>query len=277
MYSKYLRPLFFTLIGFFLLTGNVYAQLDCSNTFNPGLQGSFNLTPGLCAPVTATIQVRFGMSAFAIGFPYDPNLVQIRVNWNDPADTRINYNATETAPGSHIYEITESFVYPAGPTCTYTPIAFPVYDGAVCSGGSLRQTQTILAYATDNFNGGNLNLNPQLEEVCLGEDVDVIIDDVTTFNCNRGVEPNFPNERIRHMRFIYGDPANPARIPNIEVGGVPVTDNGGNLLFAGGYTAPFIGGSDGFGSIYDTGRSKYDISGPGAYRKHPANICGLRQ
>ena len=39
MYLKYLRPLFFTLIGFFLLTGNSYAQLDCSNAFNPGLQG----------------------------------------------------------------------------------------------------------------------------------------------------------------------------------------------------------------------------------------------
>ena len=49
------------------------------------------------------------------------------------------------------------------------------------------------------------------------------------------------------MRFVYGDPANPARIPNIEVGGVPVTNNAGALLFAGGYTAPLIGGADAFG------------------------------
>ncbi|KXK25748.1 MAG: PKD domain containing protein, partial [Bacteroidetes bacterium OLB12] len=71
--------------------------------------------------------------------------------------------------------------------------------------------------------------------VCRGDNINVIFNDATTFNCNAAYPANYPpnapvqtpNEQVRWQQIVYNTPIGGAKIPNVSVNGVPVTGAGG--------------------------------------------------
>jgi gliding motility-associated-like protein len=129
--------------------------------------------------------------------------------------------------------------------------------------------QTIFAtYDTDKQNSGTLALPPPLvagtDQVCKGNNVNMMFNDNTTLNCRIALEPIVPNQFPRWVRFVYGsqDNGGVGNIPDIRVtlpasmggGTVQITNNDapGSLIFPTGYYPTGAGGNnapDGFGVI----------------------------
>ncbi|MFA0960772.1 PKD domain-containing protein [Roseivirga sp. BDSF3-8] len=216
-----------------LIPGVTMAQLDCNSVFSVGLQGSINHTATTCAPVLGDIEVFFGVKSTALADPaFDPNRIEIEIRWNDEFNTVQRYPAAPHPTLPNYYVVREQFVYAAGSMCTYTPEAYPVYDGVACDGGSIRQVQPLISYGQDNEMGGVVELAPNVHEVCVGNPFTVTFADATFMNCNRSVEAVSPNEDTRWIRFRYGSnlTGDANRIPNMYVDGVQVTDATGALI-----------------------------------------------
>ncbi|MGB3184005.1 MAG: PKD domain-containing protein [Cyclobacteriaceae bacterium] len=209
------------------------AQLDCNSVFSVGLQGSINHTATTCAPVLGDIEVFFGVKSAAQADPtFDPNLIEIEFRWNDEFNTVQRYPASPHPTLPNYYVVRENFVYAAGSMCTYTPEAYPVYNGVVCDGGSIRQVQPLISYGQDNEMSGVVELAPNVHEVCVGNPFSVTFADATFMNCNRAIEAVSPNEDTRWVRFRYGSnlTGDANRIPNLFVDGVQITDASGALI-----------------------------------------------
>ncbi len=219
--------------------------VDCSML--TGVQGiSVDALSGPCAPVSVTITLFWEWSRQARNSINFSNSQYSRIDWGDPANTVANYTLTETALGNGIFQGTRSFTYPlVGTECVYDITAFPVSapQGVQplvwCAGGSATMTQSLTNWNTDNLATGILAINPDLYEVCLGQDFTLTLDDATLFNCRKDIEPNKPNIGPRFVQFVYGTMAG-RQIPNVYVNGVQVTDNAGNVLFPGGYVDPTV-------------------------------------
>ena len=209
--------------------------VDCS--MFTGVQGiSVDALSGTCSPVSVTLSFFWEFTRQARNSIYfREDLNNSRVHWNDPANTRVYTGLTETSPGSRIFESSASFTYPTdGTECVYTPEVYPcVYKYGTgllwCYGGSSLMTQALTNWNTDDRATGQLQITPNPEEVCLGQDFEVIFQDVTDFNCDRTDEPNKPNIGPRYVQFVYGTGSG-RQIPNVFVNGVQVTDNDGNLM-----------------------------------------------
>jgi len=61
------------------------------------------------------------------------------------------------------------------------------------------------------------------DRVCLGTNVNMRFTDLTQLNCRLAVESGVPNQLVRYIRIVYGSQNNAINIPDIRVGGVPVT------------------------------------------------------
>jgi hypothetical protein len=229
-------------------------------------------TPDVCAPVVMNFrQVAYKISlrlrnssAFALyplryntfwgdGSPNDPLLpVQSDlagapspgfVNGVDPAFAG-NPAIVLTARPTKNYPATTT---PVPDICSWDARITPVFNGnAFCP--SIAQNTSFASYDTDNANTGVLNMpfNPPAvgettDRVCLGTNVNMRFTDLTQLNCRLAVESGLPNEIVRYIRIVYGSQNLPTNIPDIRVGGVPVTSNNaaGTHLFP---VNPILGG-----------------------------------
>lgn len=165
---------------------------------------------------------------------------------------RTGLNLASAALGITLVDGSNAFIYPDNTDdCNFQTTHFPIgINTAVysSSGSPTLQRQTQFnSFDYDNQNTGTLNLNPTVvnsDQVCLGTNVSMTFTDASIFNCRgdgtfltpaTGANPATSpiNNQQRWVRIIYGgaNSAVPAsNIPNIQVGGTPVTDASGNLL-----------------------------------------------
>ncbi|NSW45488.1 MAG: PKD domain-containing protein [Bacteroidales bacterium] len=170
---------------------NSYAQ-DCNITS----KANDMLPDKLCAPVTVTWEVTYR------GVNNGGTPVEIVFNWDDGNPVQI-VAATNTNVALKEWKATVVHVYPqGGPSCNYRPEATLRVNGVICT--SSVQQQNVTVWDTDNYNGGHLEINPQIFPICVGNDGTVSFQDVSLWNCVPPVENDNPNDPTRWTQWIYG-------------------------------------------------------------------------
>lgn len=178
-----------------------------------------------CAPVDVTDYT----ITYFFNSAQDPNDIQIRFEWNDPANTVDIVGAGDpgfvTSGGGTEFSATGTFSYPQDENCLFEPAAYIVVNGDICE--TSEQIQLVSSWAKDNNFGGDLAIEPFTWDVCYGNAVvDAVFEDASVFNCNINDEPDNPNRQQRVTQFVYGvnhDPNNTIR--NLEL-----TDENGNIV-----------------------------------------------
>lgn len=192
--------------------------------------GSNKFPVGLCSPVQANV-------TYAIGFTTQvpAGTLELVYNWGDGS-------APESVPlptGLKTYNASRTHNYPAESDCEYLVTMSLRYRGTVCT--STYQVQKISSWRTDEFNGGNVSLispatKTDVHVVCEGEDIDVVFEDKTNWNCNSRYQNaaqdliESPNTESRWQQIIYNTPVAGNKIPGIAVNGVSLTGAGGSDL-----------------------------------------------
>ncbi|MBN2681526.1 MAG: PKD domain-containing protein [Bacteroidales bacterium] len=183
---------------------------------------------GLCAPVTVQWEITYR------GVNDGGTPVEIQVNWDD--GTIEDHAAINTNPALQEWSVIVNHIYPPGGNrCNYNPSATLMVNGVLCT--STIQVQNITVWDTDDENGGNVEINPQVFPVCFGNDAWVVFDDVTLFNCVPPDENDNPNVLTRWTQWVYGTDYT---INNVEVdGGVQAYAYPGNVeIHPGSVTGP---------------------------------------
>ncbi|MCW5912410.1 MAG: gliding motility-associated C-terminal domain-containing protein [Cyclobacteriaceae bacterium] len=154
--------------------------------------------------------------------------------------------------------------YPAAnPTdCSFNFSLTPFVSG-VANCPSITTTTLFATYDTDNANSGTLAMPPSVVNsnlVCLGNNVNMRFTDATALNCRAAIEPIVPNDQARHIRIVYGSQNLGTNIPDIRVGGTPVTSNNaaGTHLFP---ANPVLGGGVGYAPTGAGGIGVPDFNG----------------
>ncbi|MCU4166396.1 PKD domain-containing protein [Carboxylicivirga caseinilyticus] len=148
----------------------------------------------LCAPVTVDWTVTYR------GVNNAGTSVEFIFRWDDgnPAEIipAINTSGNEwTLTYSHVYPI-------AGDKCNYEPNVSLVVNGVECT--SSIQTQNVTVWDTDEYNGGEMAIDPLVFPICVGNDGTVTFVDNSQWNCTPPDENDFINERKRWIQWIYG-------------------------------------------------------------------------
>ena len=194
--KRSLLILFFTVFA----TASVRAQCD-------RLRSTFSIdfsTDQDCAPVEVTqFKITYSFSS-----AQDPGNIQIVYEWHDPTNdvTVVDLssgglvvgggNTTFTASANRLY--TEN-----SGQCTIRPTVSLFINGVQCT--SSIQTQTAFFWGDDEESNAVMAMNPLDWEVCFDNPVvNARFSDVSEFNCNINVEPDHPNDRERHVQFVYG-------------------------------------------------------------------------
>ncbi|OFY36511.1 MAG: hypothetical protein A2W91_02940 [Bacteroidetes bacterium GWF2_38_335] len=163
---------------------------------------------GLCAPVSLSWEVTY-RGVNNAGTP-----VEIQFDWDDGNPVEI-YAAVNTSVPLAEWRITVTHVYPPGGNrCNYNPSATLMVNGVLCT--STIQEQTVTVWDTDEENGGEIQIDPQVFPICVGNDGWVVFDDVSLFNCVPPVENDNPNTYTRWTQWVYGTDYT---IANVEVDG----------------------------------------------------------
>ncbi len=249
-----------------------------------------------CAPVVANFrQWIYRVSllmANSSNFTTLVNDIGLEMNWGDGVvQYPVVYQSTNTGAASTTYfestftggfpcllmamRPTHTYTGPNPTDCTFdykvTPYIYPI-SSHFCF--SAAKTGSFAYYDTDNTNSGTLVMpyNPPgagetTDRVCLGQNVNMKFTDNTLLNCRVAIEPSLPNQKKRVIRIVYGSQNNGGvgNIPDIRVGGVPITNNDatGTLIFPSGYFPTGVGGlgvPDAQGAI-DLGNSVTAASG----------------
>ncbi len=200
---RFLKKLIYVL--FITFSFNLYSQ-DC----NIISKANDILPDKLCAPVTVVWEVTYR------GVNNNGTPVTIQFNWDDGNAVQI-VTAINTNPNPLIREwkATVTHVYPQdGPSCNYLPEATLMVNGVLCT--SSVQQQNVTVWDTDDHNGGQLEINPQIFPICVGNDGTVTFQDVSLWNCVPPVELDNPNDPTRWTQWIYGTNYT---INNVLVGG----------------------------------------------------------
>lgn len=192
-------------IGFFFLISERSKAQDCNV-----LSKANDLIPDKeCAPVTVQWSATYrGVNGTNIQFRYEWD------HLNEDGTPAIDIvTPTQTAPGE--YTFTQGHVYPQGmDRCAYRAEVFLVVDGTICT--SSVQPQTITVWDMDDFNGGNLYIEPQEYRICAGFGAEVIFQDNSHWNCTPPEENDIVNSNRRWLQWVYGtDQSNP--IPGVSV------------------------------------------------------------
>ncbi|MBY0434848.1 MAG: hypothetical protein K2U26_12135, partial [Cyclobacteriaceae bacterium] len=150
--------------------------------------------------------------------------------WNDgqlPSFTQVNLT-----PGLTSYSVNANRTFPVASDCEYEVIIIVARDGFTCNG--FTQVQRVNSWRTDAFNGGVIALSPTPADFCPGINISQVFNDVSNWNCMRNSisaspsRPSTPNEQGRWQQLVYNTKVTPgARIPNVRVNGVAVTDAAG--------------------------------------------------
>jgi gliding motility-associated-like protein len=149
----------------------------------------------LCAPVNATWEITYrGVQDGGTGD------VNIYLDWGDDSPVEI-ITATEYAAGN--WEVITTHTYPeGGDQCNYRVEAMLMVAGTLCT--SSAQTQLITVWDTDDENGGNIVISPNIFPICVGSDGTVQFTDASQWNCTPPYEEDSPNNRNRWTQWIYG-------------------------------------------------------------------------
>lgn len=186
-----------------------------------------------CAPVSVT---EFEVT-YTFQTPQDPNSISIVYEWNDPTNaiTVVSLgnglvvgggNTSFTANATRLYTDNDG-------QCTIRPTASLFINGQQCV--SSIQRQTAFFWGDDEESNGNMATRPLQWDVCFNNPIEnARFFDASEFNCNPDVEPDHPNDRTRHVQFVYGTNHNPTQsIANLELingGPVQLTDATGALV-----------------------------------------------
>ncbi len=215
------KILYLLLLSSFLLNINGFSQ-DCNITS----KANDILPDKLCAPVSLTWEVTYrGVN--------DGNAsVEIQADWDDGNAVEIQ-SATNTDTSKKEWQVTFSHIYPIGGNkCNYEPSAMLVVDGVICT--SSEQVQNVTVWDTDNYNGGEMEIDPIIFPICVGNEDGTVFTDVSTWNCTpSGGENDNINSKTRWTQWIYGTHKT---IDNVEVdGAVRSYPYSGNIVEATGY------------------------------------------
>ncbi len=184
------------------------------------------LPDNLCAPVNVDWEITYrGVNDGGGTDGINPWSIEIQVDWDDGVVQTIT--ATNTNPATHEWKITISHVYPVGgDKCNYKPTAQLVVDGVICT--SSIQEQNVTVWDTDDYNGGHLEITPQIFPICVGNDGYVTFQDVSLWNCVPPVENDNPNNPMRWTQWVYGTSYT---YNNVEVdGSVQTYSFAGNIV-----------------------------------------------
>lgn len=195
----------------------------------PGISSisSRKVLAGKCSPVSANL-----IYDVTFDSPVTIGTLELVFNWGDGSNpTRIPF-----AVGTNTYTTAQLHDFPQDSDCEFVVEMIMSYNGVPCP--STRQVQKIPSWRTEAFNGGNVKLISPLTGttehlVCEGEDISVIFDDETDFNCNENYvhqapDPvETPNIETRWQQIVYNTPVVGSKIPNISVDGVPITGAAG--------------------------------------------------
>ncbi len=197
----------------FIGLGDSQAQ-DCS-IFN---HAGGDIVPNKkCAPVDVTVAARFSSAAG----PDVLSDMKIRIDWGDgSAPTIFLPTVSKKADGNWLYAIENiTHVYPKGGTqCNYDVVANPMVNGVVCP--SQLYSGNVTVWDTDNFNGGQIALDPQYYYMCPGEEFSLKFNDISLWNCTPPLENDNINYPARWTQFIYGTNTSPGtRISGVQVDG----------------------------------------------------------
>lgn len=189
------------LIVFLIVAATASLRAQCDR-----LRSTFSIdfsTDQDCAPVEVTeFEITYSFSS-----PQDPSTIEIVYEWNDPTNavtivdlasglTVGGGNTTFTAMANRLY--TEN-----NGQCTIRPTVSLFINGIQCT--SSIQTQSAFFWGHDEESNGVMQMNPQQWEVCFDNAVvNARFVDASEFNCNINVEPDHPNDRERHVQFVYG-------------------------------------------------------------------------
>jgi gliding motility-associated-like protein len=206
------------------------AQAQC-NALRPQVTIDFN-TDQDCAPVTVT---QFEI-IYYFNVAQNPNSIQIRYVWNDPANTETTIgigNGLVASLGNTAFTANASFTYfDNNGECSIRPTSYVLINGVVCP--TSEQRQSAFFWGTDVQANAQVELAPNSWDVCFNNPVtNATFADVSEFNCNINVEPDNPNRFARHVQIVYGTNHNPAAtIRNLSLtdgGPQPLTNAAGAL------------------------------------------------
>ncbi len=146
-----------------------------------------------CSPVDVNWDVTY------VGVNNAGTVVEIEYVWDDGASetkTAIEGPAgTFTSDADHIYGSLDD-------RCNYHPTATLIVDGVECTSSS--QPQTVTIWDTDNKNGGNVDADPNVYPICIGNGATMQFLDDTRFNCVPPQENDVPNVDTRWIQWVYG-------------------------------------------------------------------------
>jgi len=141
--------------------------------------------------------------------------VDIRFNWNDGSSETIS--ATEGPAGSFTADANHTYTS-KDDKCNYHPVATLIVNGDVCE--SSNQEQVVTIWDTDNENGGEVNVEPDVYPVCVGNGATMQFDDGTLFNCVPPQENDLPNEDTRWIQWVYGTSNSMSSPTEVRVDGI---------------------------------------------------------
>ena len=192
---KHIKFLIFIILVLF--TSNANSQ-SCTITS----KANDIIPDNLCAPVAVDWEITYrGVNDGGGTNGISPWTIEIQVDWDD--GNVITTTATLTNASLHEWKITISNVYPVGGNkCNYRPTAQLVVDGVICT--SSIQEQNVTVWDTDDYNGGHLEISPQIFPICVGHDGTVTFQDVSLWNCVPPVENDNPNNPMRWTQWLYG-------------------------------------------------------------------------
>ena len=167
-----------------------------------------------CAPVDVSWDITYrGVTGTTIEF---------FVDWDDGTVEIIPTILTNPATEEYKPAIPVTHQYPKGlDQCNYNPTVTLMVDGVECT--SSLQTQNVTVWDTDEDNGGELRVNPQLYRVCWGSDASVTFEDNSLWNCVPPDENDVINNSGRWLQWQYGTGNAANRILNVTIGGTAQT------------------------------------------------------
>ncbi|PZX20616.1 gliding motility-associated-like protein [Breznakibacter xylanolyticus] len=189
------------------ITKGIHAQ-NC----NIGDRANDLISGRKCAPVNVDWYATYrGVNDGGTGnvvFVYD---------WGDGSPIE-RVNGTLTNAVTREWKASLTHIYPKKVGfCNYNPNVTIEVNGELCT--SSRQYQTVTVWDTDEFNGGEMLINPQVFPICVGNDGTVTFMDASQWNCTPPLEEDVPNDPRRWTQWIYGTGGN---ITTAEIGGVVV-------------------------------------------------------
>ncbi len=142
--------------------------------------------------------------------------IQIQYDWDDGNPVEV-VNATLTDAGLKEWTANHSHTYPnTGDLCNYHPRATLIVNGVLCT--SSVQEQIVTVWDTDDKNGGELVIDPQVYPICVGNDALFHFTDNSQWNCTPPDENDVVNNENRWIQWIYGTGA--STILDAEVDGI---------------------------------------------------------